>query len=231
MKKIAIMQPYLFPYFGYFQMMKVVDEYVIYDDVQYIKGGWINRNNILIGSNKTLFTIILGGGGSPNKPINEMEIKDDFTKFLKTISMAYSRAPYKEPVYNLICKICAYEDKNLARFIGNSFKEITHYLGLQTKYIYSSDLKKNNQLKAQDKVIAICEELVADVYINAIGGQGLYDRETFKNHDIELKFLKTPLIQYKQFGGEFVPWLSIIDVMMFNSPEEINKMMDNYELI
>lgn len=225
------MQPYLFPYIGYFQLINATDKHVIYDDVQYIKGGWINRNNILVGHNKTLFTISLDGGASPNKLINEIYIKDDFKKFLKTISMVYSRAPYKEPVYNLISKICAYEDKNLARFIGNSLQLIANYLGIQTQFIYSSSLLKDNQQKAQDKVIAICEELKADVYINAIGGQELYSTDTFKSHNIDLKFIKSLPVQYKQFKGEFVPSLSIIDVMMFNSPEDIERMMDHYELI
>lgn len=228
--KLSIMQPYLFPYFGYFQLINAADKHVIYDDVQYIKGGWINRNNILIGKNKTLFTIKLDGA-SPNKLINEIDIKDDFTKFLKTVAMAYSQAPYKDPVFNLISMICAYEDKNLARFIGNSLQEISNYLGIKTKFMYSSDLKKDNDLRAQDKVISICEELGADVYINAIGGQGLYNREKFKNHGIELRFINSLMSPYKQFNNEFIPSLSIIDVMMFNSKDNVIKILNEYELI
>lgn len=210
--------------------MNAVDAYVIYDDVQYIKGGWINRNNILIGKQKSLFTISLADA-STNKRINEIRISDNFEKFRKTLAMAYSRAPYKSAVLDVIDRICNYEDKNLSRFIGNSFKEIAIYLDMNTEFIYSSDLEKDNQLKAQDKVIAICKQLGADRYINAIGGQELYDREMFRRQGIELKFLKTLPIEYKQRGGEFVPNLSIIDVMMFNSVSEVQEMLGKYILV
>lgn len=224
------MQPYLFPYIGYFQLLNAVDEYVIYDDVQYIKGGWINRNNLLIGGQKVLFTFQLNDA-SPNKLINEIEIKSDFTKFLKTVQMAYSKAPYKTPVCELLERICAYDDKNLARFIGNSIMEIAQYLSIDTKIIYSSELEKDNHLAAQDKIIAICQKLDADVYINAIGGRELYNKKTFTNNDIDLKFLQPNLQPYKQLKNDFIPGLSIIDVLMFNSSEEIKEMMNCYELI
>jgi hypothetical protein len=228
--KIGIMQPYLFPYIGYFQLMNMVDKYVIYDDVQFIKGGWINRNNILIQGEKRLFSIQLDDA-SPNKMINEIDIKDNFENFQKTITMAYSKAPYFEQVFEAIKKICSYNDKNLARFIGNSFVEIAKYLDFQTEFIYSSTLQKDNTLRGQDKVIAICKELGGDQYFNAIGGQELYSRQDFANHGMELKFLKPHLAEYKQFSNEFIPGLSFIDIMMFNSPEEVKKMLDDYELI
>lgn len=229
-KKIGIMQPYLFPYLGYFQLMNAVDEYVIYDDVQYIKNGWINRNNILMTDRRVLFTIRLDSTSS-NKLINEINVVDDFQKLLKTIGMAYSKAPYKKPVYELIDKICAYQDKNLSRFIGNSFKEINSYMGVDTKLIYSSKLDKDNNLNGQDKVISICKGLKADMYINAIDGMDLYSKKDFTRQGQELKFLKTQEIKYKQFKETFIPNLSIIDVMMFNSPEDIRKMLKDYELI
>lgn len=224
------MQPYLFPYLGYFQTMDAVDEYVFYDDVNFIKGGWINRNNILIGKQKTMFTIALRDA-SPNKLINEIEIQDDFHKFLKTVRMAYSSAPYKTEVMELLERICAFADKNLARFTCNSLQEIARYCGIETKFLYSSDLNKDVNLKGQDKVLAICKELGADEYINAIGGQELYDKPTFREHGIELFFLKSELLPYKQSGGEFVPYLSVIDVMMRNSPQEIKQMLQKYELV
>lgn len=227
--KIGIMQPYMFPYIGYFQLMKAVDKYVIYDDVQFIKGGWINRNNVLISGKKNLFTIRLDST-SPNKLINEIEIIDDFIKFHKMLDMIYSKAPFKTAVCELIDKICSFENKNLPRFIGNSFTEILLYLNINTDLVYSSDLKKDNELRGQDKVIAICEEIGATTYINAVGGQELYNREDFMQHHIELKFLAAGPVTYRQFKNEFVPALSIIDVMMFNSPEQVKDLLDNYEL-
>ncbi len=168
---------------------------------------------------------------SPNKLINEITIVDNFQKFLKTIGMAYSKAPYKERVYELIDRICSYQNKNLADFIGNSLKEINSYIGIDTELIYSSNLNKNPDLKGGDKVIAICKELDADVYINAIGGKDLYSKKEFADHGVELKFLKTHEVEYKQLKGDFVPNLSIIDVMMFNPPESIKGILENYEFV
>jgi WbqC-like protein family len=228
--KIGLLQPYLFPYLGYFQLIHAVDTCVLYDDVQYIKGGWINRNNILIGGQKILFTIPLHGA-SPNKLISEIDIQDDFSKFLKTVGMAYSRAPYSQPVTELLQKICAYEDKNLARFTGNSLQEIVAYIGIGTKFIYSSKIPKDASPDAQGKVIAVSKALGCDMYINPIGGQELYAREVFRQQGIELLFLKTHFQEYRQLGKVFVPGLSIIDIMMFNSPEEIQQMLSDYELV
>lgn len=230
MKKLAIMQPYFMPHLGYFQLMDAVDEYVIYDDVQFIKGGWINRNNILISGRKSLFTIMLEGA-SPNKLINEIIIKDDFRKFKKSIEITYAKAPYREAVINLLGRICSYEDKNLSRFIGNSFKELALYLGIETRLTYSSRLRKDSSLRGQDKVISICKELGAQTYINSIGGVELYSKENFLSEGIELMFLKSLPVRYHQLGYDFVPGLSIIDVMMFNSRGEIAKMLRNYELV
>jgi len=230
MKKLAIMQPYLFPYLGYFQVMKAVDQYVVYDDVQFIKGGWINRNNVLMQGEKKLFSIRLLGA-SPNRLINEVEVDEDFDKFLQTMRSYYARAPYRDEVGAMLARICEYPDKNLATFTQHSLEEILGYLSIGTDLVMSSGLQKDTDLKGQDKVLAICEELGAGQYINAIGGQELYSRDDFAAHGIDLKFLQTNPVEYRQLGNEFVSGLSIIDVMMFNSPEAVNTMLDQYELI
>lgn len=230
MKKLGIMQPYLFPYLAYFQVMKAVDQYVIYDDVQYIKGGWIGRNNVLMQGEKKLLSIRLLGA-SPNRLINEVVVDEHFEKFEKTIASYYARAPFRSEVSELLARIFSFPDKNLARFIANSFAEISHYLKFDTEFIMSSDLKKDIALKGQDKVLAICNELAAGTYINAIGGQSLYNREDFQAQRIKLKFLKSHPVVYRQMGNVFVPDLSIIDVMMFNSHEDVNFLLDRYELI
>jgi len=228
--KLAIMQPYFLPYIGYFQLIKAVNLFIIYDDVQFIKGGWINRNYILSNRNKSMFNLILKGA-SANKLINEISVQTDQNKLLKTIYHSYKKAPYFEFIYPLIKNILDFEDKNLAKFIGNSIIHICNYLKIDTEIIYSSSMEKNNELKGQEKIIHICKLLNADTYINAIGGQDLYDKESFKKACIDLKFIKNNSTPYTQFKNEFIPWLSIIDVMMFNSVDEINKMLDNYELI
>jgi len=228
--KLGIMQPYFLPYIGYFQLINVVDKYVIYDDVNYIKGGWINRNKLLLNGKEFMFNLILSGA-SPNKLINEVLVGYNQSKLVKTIETAYKKAPYFDTVFPMMKIIVEYEDKNLARFIGNSLIQIADYLKFNTKLIYSSELQKNSSLRAQDKVIHICTILQATEYYNAIGGMELYNKANFEAHNIKLRFLKTQLIEYKQFDNLFVPNLSILDVMMFNSVEEINKMLDRYLLL
>lgn len=229
-KKIAITQPYLFPYLPYFQVMNAVDEFVIYDDVQFISRGRINRNNILIDGEAKRFTISLSGA-SPNKLINEIEIFDDFVGFIKTLEFNYSKAPYKEQTMEIVKQICAYEDRNLARFIANSFEVIGKYIGVNSSSIMSSNVEKDGTLKGQEKIINICKVRSANVYINSIGGQELYDRELFNKNNLSLKFLKSKSQEYRQFDDKFVPDLSIIDVLMFNSSDKINRMLEEYDLI
>lgn len=224
------MQPYFLPYIGYFQLINAVDKYIIYDDVNYIKRGWINRNNILCNGQPHLFTISLKAS-SQNKLINQIEIADDFNKFIKTVEMSYSKASHFEETYKILNNIIKYPNKNLAIFISNSIIEICRYLGIKTEIILSSDIKKDNGLRGQEKIIEICKNVGADTYINAIGGIELYDKMKFSEENINLYFIKPDIIQYNQNLKEFVPFLSILDIMMWNSKEEINSMLEQYSLI
>jgi len=229
--KLGIMQPYFFPYVGYFQMIKTVDKYVIYDDVNFIKKGWINRNQILLDGKSFLFTLTLLEV-SQNKLINETFVSDESSKLLKTIYSAYKKAPQFSSVFPMVEKIFGYENKNLARYVGNSIIEIADYLRLDTEFVYSSDIReKDASLKAQDKILNICEVMKASEYINAIGGMGLYSKELFAKRNIKLSFLKTQLIEYEQFKNIFVPYLSILDVLMFNSMEQTNELLEHFELV
>ena len=228
--KLAIMQPYFMPYIGYWQLIKAVDIYVVYDDVNYINRGWINRNRILINDKEYLFTVALKNA-SQNKLINEIEILDDFSKIKKQIDFAYKKAPYYSNSIDLLNRIFNYSNKNLAEFIFNSIKEVCAYIGVKSKLIKSSNLNKNNSLHAEEKILDICRVLNATEYYNAIGGQSLYDKTEFQNNGVDLKFLKPELTPYKQFKNDFVAGLSMIDVLMFNSVDEINMMLDKYKLI
>lgn len=228
--KLGIMQPYFMPYIGYFQLMKAVDKYIVYDDVNYIKGGWVSRNNILVNGEKKLFTISLKGA-SPNKLFNEIEIGDDFRKLMKTLQMNYSKASHYTETMNLLEKIISYPEKQLALFIANSFREILSYLSINTEIILSSDLLKDCSLKGKDKVLHICHILNADTYYNAIGGQNLYDKNEFMDKKVKLFFLETQIKEYPQQSQNFIPFLSMIDVLMNNSVEEINLLLDSYNLL
>lgn len=231
--KLGIMQPYFLPYIGYWQLISYVDKFVIYDDVNFIKGGWINRNRYLYQGEAKFFNIIMQGASSFKK-INEIGLSDDTKsrqKLLSTISMAYKKAPMYSEVYPLVEKIILYPETNLARFIENSIRQICSYLNIETEIIISSTVEKNPEFAKDDRVIDICKRLGASTYINAIGGQELYSFDKFRENGLELGFLKTSNIEYKQFDNDFVPGLSILDVMMFNSVTEIEKMLNSFSII
>ena len=228
--KLAIMQPYFMPYIGYFQTMAAVDTYVVYDDVQYIKGGWVSHNNIIIGGEKKMFTIILKGA-SPNKLFNEVEIGDDFKKFERMLQSAYAKAPYFSEVMPLLHAIFTYDEKSLGKFLLHSYQVLLDYWEIGTKLVLSSELEKECTLKGQDKVLNICKNLQATEYYNAIGGQDLYDKQIFAQHGIELSFVQTQVVSYPQFAPEFIPNLSIIDVLMHNGKAGTKQLLNAYKLI
>lgn len=224
------MQPYFFPYIGYWQLINAVDTFVMYDDVNFIKKGYINRNSILIDNDAHIITLSLMGA-SQNKLINKIDVGNNKEKILKTIEFAYRKSPQFKNVYPLIVKIMQYDEKNLAKFLGVSIKLISQYLHIDTNIIYSSNIQKDNTLRGQEKILDIVHKLNAKNYINPIGGQQLYDYESFKKENIKLNFLKTKDIEYPQYKNNFVSNLSILDILMFNSIEDIHKMLSEYILI
>jgi hypothetical protein len=228
--QIAIMQPYFFPYIGYFQLINAVDEFVVYDDVNFIKQGWIAKNKILLDNQEFNFTLQLNGASS-FKTINQIEVGNNKSKLLKTIDQAYKKAPFYKEAFPVIEEILGHEEENLGKFLSFSLSRISKYLKIRTTFLLSSEIKKNNELKGQDKVIELCKKLKADHYINAIGGRDLYNKSDFMNNGIELHFIQTGNIKYKQFNEEFVPYLSIIDALMFNSTEKIDLFLNDYQLI
>ena len=216
--KLGIMQPYLFPYLGYFQLIQAVDCFVIYDDVNFIKGGWINRNFILGKDGPQRITLQLSGA-SPNKLINAVEVGSNRAKLIKSIVQLYGRAACFDAAFPLIEECLSRSEQNLARYLEYSLRRVCEYLGIRTRIVVSSDIEKDNSLRGPEKVIAICKGMGADVYVNAIGGQKLYDRQRFRDEGLQLFFLQMGQVAYRQYQNEFVPNLSIIDVMMFNTPE------------
>jgi hypothetical protein len=232
-KKIAIMQPYFFPYIGYFQLLNSVDEFIIYDNIQYTKKGWINRNRILVNNKDLLITLPIK---KDSDYLNVVERKlseswdKDKNKMLNVIKSSYSKSPYFQETVELISKCLNNPEINLFRFLYDSIVLISNYLDIKTPIIISSTINANHNLKSQDKVLSLCKEQNAEIYINSIGGVELYDKKTFKQNNIDLYFIKPNPINYKQFNNEFIPWLSIIDTMMFNSKEQIKEYLNNYIL-
>jgi hypothetical protein len=232
--KLAIMQPYFMPYIGYFQLINSVDQFIIYDNIQYTKKGWINRNRILANGKDQLITLPIKKD-SDYLDVIERELSEswskDKNKILNIIKSSYNKAPYFEETFELISKCLNNPESNLFKFIYDSIVFINDYLNIKTPIIISSSINANHILKSQDKVLSLCKAQNTNVYINSIGGVELYDKTIFKQNGIKLNFIKSNPIKYKQFNNEFVSWLSIIDVMMFNSKEQIQEYLNEYTLI
>lgn len=232
--RIAIMQPYFLPYIGYFQMIKAVDVFVFYDDVNYINRGWVNRNRILIGQEAKYLTIPLIEA-SQNKLINEICVhkeSKELYKLFKTIEFTYKKAPYFYDIFSLFEQIIANPSSLIADWAMDSITLISEYLELNTQFLVSSkSFSESIVLERGKRLIDICQKLEAEEYINAIGGKELYHKEDFAKENISLQFIQSKPISYNQFGESFVPWLSILDVLMFNSPEEVNEMLNQFEVI
>ena len=230
---IAIMQPYFFPYIGYFQLINTVNKFIIYDDVNFIKKGWINRNNILLNGQKNMISIPLKKM-TQNRLICDTKINSEnnwIRKFSKSIEYGYKKSIYYDDVILIINKVLNCKFKYIKDLNLLSIKLVMEYLNIETEIIQTSSNYNNHNLSAQSRILDICIKESATHYINPMGGIELYDRKYFNNNGISLSFLKTNKIMYKQFKNEFISNLSIIDVMMFNSPSEIKSMLDDYKLI
>lgn len=231
--RLAIMQPYFCPYIGYFQLIAAVDLFILYDNIKYTKKGWVNRNRMLQNGKDVMFSLPLKRD-SDYLDVCKRELAADFNrdKLLNQLNGAYRRAPYFAQTFPLIEQIVRYEDTNLFRFLHQSIIKTCEHLGVTTEIKISSGIAIDHHLKNQDKVLALCEAVGASTYVNAIGGMELYSKETFQEKGIDLKFIRSKPFDYPQFCDEFVPWLSIIDVMMFNPLDTIrNCISTNYELI
>lgn len=231
--KVGIMQPYFFPYLGYWQLINAVDQFVILDDVNFIMRGYINRNSILVNGTAHRFSIPLRKP-SQNKLISETKLafsEKEQDVFRRTIKMAYARAPFFLDVSCLLERVLAFDGDDLTAFIKRSITLTEEYLGISTPVLLSSTMEKDNTLRAQARIIEINRRLGSSVYINPIGGQALYDGDTFHRAGIELKFLRMRQIEYRQFENKFVPNLSMLDVLMFNSKDACKELLEKYDLI
>lgn len=227
------MQPYFFPYIGYWQLIHAVDRFVIYDDVNYIKNGWINRNRILINGEPRYITMPLRKA-SPNKRICDISLQSApiwRDKLVKMVETTYRKAPYYGEIFPLVEDVLFYEADNLADFLAYQLKVLSRFMGITTVFIVTSRCYENNDLSGQQRVLDICKREGAITYINPQGGQALYHQESFAEDGMDLKFLLTSAIRYKQFGTLHVPWLSIIDVLMFNSKSQLHTLLNKYELV
>ena len=231
--KLAIMQPYFLPYIGYFQLIAAADAFVIYDHIKYTKKGWINRNRMLVNGADVMFSLPLKKA-SDACDVVERELAADFDPqtLLKQWRGAYAKAPHFAQIYPLLEHIMGTGEPNLFRFIHHSVLSICTYLGITTPIHISSSIAIDHTLRGQDKVLALCDAMEATTYINGMGGVALYEKEVFAARGVDLTFLRPKPLEYPQFGDSFVPWLSILDLLMFNPREVVTGWAhQHYELL
>jgi hypothetical protein len=233
--KVAIMQPYFLPYIGYWQLMHHVDIFVVYDDIEYTKKGWISRNRFLLNGQPETFSLPLKKD-SDYLDVCERQLSETASteklKLMRRLDAAYRNAEYFREGKSLLVDIFASTETNLFRFIYQSIEHVRVKLGMTNRLIVSSTLDIPRQIKGQNRVIAICKALEATNYINPIGGIDLYDKQAFCAEGIQLHFQQVRPFQYDQFQYAFVPNLSILDCIMFTGIQSVSKSlteMDIYE--
>jgi hypothetical protein len=228
-KSTSINQPYFFPYIGYFQLIHASVKFISLEDVNYITGGWINRNRILINGEAAYFSLPIIDA-SQNRKINETRVlKAEGWKesILKKLRMSYSRAPYYSDCFKLVSNTLNISSDLISDTAFQSILEVCNYVGLRREFGKSSGL---SDLKGEEKIIEICLGENADTYFNLPGGENIYNKDSFSNQGITLRFIEPEIREYKQFKEPFVPSLSIIDVLMFNSPDTVSEMISSYTL-
>jgi hypothetical protein len=229
------MQPYLFPYLGYYQLVHAVDKFVFADDYTFIKGGWINRNRLLINHQPAYFTVPLKHVRATTL-IREAQVDDAGAHawrrpLLKTIENYYRRAPHFRTVFPLVEDVLTQPTRFIADMARSSVERVAKFLDLPATFIATMTGYGNAHLKGQERVIDTCRREGAAHYVNAIGGRELYSSEAFAACGIRLHFLQSDEVAYPQFAHGFVPHLSIIDVLMFNGRDEARALVVRYRLL
>ncbi len=233
MSALAIMQPYLFPYIGYWQLLQATDRFVVYDDVNYINRGWINRNRILINGEPSLITLPLLGA-SQNRKIRDIEIAPATqwrARLLRSVEMAYRKAPHFDEVFAVIEQILAQDERNLAAFLTHQLRTLSRFMGLETQIVPSSVVYQNSELAAQARILDICRQEQATTYINAQGGRSLYAPQAFAEAGIDLHFIAMRALPYKQRYEGFAPGLSVIDALMELGPADIRPHLAAFDYV
>lgn len=232
---VSVMQPYFFPYLGYYQLVAQSDLFIFLDDVNYINKGWINRNRVLVNGEPSFITVPLSGA-SQNRMINEIEVNyqekwDE--KMLRNIEMNYKKAPFFESAFPVIQSVVSAKQKSISQLCVLSISKVFDYLELNPNYSFSSILNPEKEKAGEERIISLVAQNKGNIYVNPEGGQELYHLEHFQNANLELKFIKMTPTAYKQIKAvDFIPYLSMIDVLMHVSSEEIrDKYLKDYVLI
>lgn len=219
------MQPYFFPYIGYFRLINSVDKFIFLDDVNFINKGWINRNRIILNGDESFITIPLQYA-SQNKKILEILINKDkkfFDKNRKSIVQSYKKSKYFNIVFPLIEDVLFGNFNGIGEMAKSSVIKICNYLSIKREIVKSTSYFKNDYLKGQDRIIDICSREGALEYWNLPGGKDLYDEKMFNKNNIKLKFINNKFMGYENFSKFSNYNLSIIDMLMHVSREDIIK--------
>lgn len=232
--KVAIMQPYVFPYLGYFQLIHSVDTFIFYDDVNFIKRGWVNRNRILVNGNEYLFTVPCIKP-SQNRWINETLVdyqNPELKKASTTFHQSYKKAPNYEVIAPLFDSFFSPQLADIASLAIHSVISVCEYLDIKKDFKVSSEQNyANNSLERADRLIDITKKEGSHQYVNAIGGMEIYNKEYFQSKGVSLQFLKPKLKTYKQATSTFVAGLSIVDLLMYLPKDEVMSHISDYDLI
>jgi len=237
--KVAIMQPYFLPYIGYFQLLNYVDLWIVFDNIQYIDKGWINRNRILHPEHKKewqYITIPLDSRKQFSK-INDIKIKQeiDWRKIiLGKLTLYKKKSRFYNEVFSFINNVFNTNENNLSEFVTRSIRYTADYLGIKTKILVLSnmELPLTNINHPGDWALRICESIGAKEYINPFAGKDLFNNKKFKDSNIKLNFLKSKMVVYDQKRHEFIPGLSILDSMMWNSKSQLSKFInEDFDLV
>ena len=219
--KISVMQPYFFSYLGYWQLINESDKFIFFDDVSYINKGYIDRNYIIYGGQRSKIKLELFKA-SQNKLINEINIGNNKLKILRQIDLAYRNSPRYEYFMPIVNDIMMNNENNLARFLGYSIEKIAEYLEIKTKFLYSSNFNTGKTGRNKIKDLTLLNN--GNIYLNMIGGKFLYDQDDFYNSGIKLIFLKHRVVRYPQKTEEFNPYVSILDLCFNLSTPEIKEL-------
>ena len=229
--RVAIMQPYFFPYLGYYQLIQSCDVFVLYDDVKYTKKGWISRNRIQQNGRVVNVSLQLKNDRD-DCLIGERSLALDFdrAKLFRKVAGAYSGAAFWDESKSVLNAIIGNKEENLFGYLNNSIEKLLEFLEIPKTILISSQLI-DKSLSGTDRVIAICKELGADEYINPIGGVDLYSPNIFKDNGLGLGFISSKLSPYSQSDVEFIPGLSIIDLMVNVGIEELrHRIKSDFEI-
>jgi len=236
--KAAIMQPYFFPYVGYFSLIGCTDVFIVFDEGQYARRSWMNRNRICHPARCDFSYITLDVKKATHnekiKNIEAFDIDSTFRRILTQLEVAYrKKAPYYDETMILIERIFNTRESNLSRLNVEGIHKICQHIGLEFNYMFYSDLDLTvGNVSAPDEwAVVICKAMGYDQYVNPIGGLDFYDTNKYIDAGVEIKFVKNNLVVYEQKKKNFIPWLSIIDVLMFNGRLETLRIINEYELV